>query len=66
VRDHGAGIARDVLPRIFEPFFTTRDVGVGTGLGLSVAYGIMQDHGGFIEVDTEVGAGTTVSLYLPQ
>jgi len=65
VRDHGCGIARDVLPRIFEPFFTTRDVGLGTGLGLSVAYGIMQDHGGFIEVDTEVGKGTAVSLYLP-
>ena len=66
VRDHGTGIAPDVLPRIFEPFFTTRDVGVGTGLGLSVVYGIMQDHGGWVAVETAVNRGTTLSLYLPR
>jgi signal transduction histidine kinase len=66
VEDQGSGIAPAVLPRIFEPFFTTRDVGVGTGLGLSVAYGIVQDHGGWLEVDTELGRGTAVSVYLPQ
>ncbi len=66
IRDHGTGIAPDVLPRIFEPFFTTRDVGVGTGLGLSVVYGIMQDHGGWVEVETQVDHGTTMSLYLPR
>ena len=66
VQDHGLGIAPDTLPRIFEPFFTTRDVGVGTGLGLSVVFGIVQDHGGWIAVDTSPGEGTTMSVYLPK
>ena len=66
VQDHGVGIASETLPRIFEPFFTTRDVGVGTGLGLSVVFGIVQDHGGWIAVDTTPGAGTTMSVYLPK
>jgi signal transduction histidine kinase len=66
VRDRGAGIAPDVLPKIFDPFFTTKDVGQGTGLGLSVAYGIVQDHNGWVNVDTRLGEGTTFSVYLPQ
>jgi signal transduction histidine kinase len=66
VQDHGVGIAPETLPRIFEPFFTTRDVGVGTGLGLSVVFGIVQDHGGWIAVDTTPGEGTTMSVYLPK
>jgi signal transduction histidine kinase len=66
VQDHGLGIASETLPRIFEPFFTTRDVGVGTGLGLSVVFGIVQDHGGWIAVDTTPGEGTTMSVYLPK
>jgi len=66
VQDHGLGIAPDTWPRIFEPFFTTRDVGVGTGLGLSVVFGIVQDHGGWIAVDTSPGEGTTMSVYLPK
>ena len=66
VRDGGTGIAPDVLPKIFDPFFTTKDVGQGTGLGLSVAYGIVRDHKGWVNVNTRLGDGTTFSVYLPK
>ena len=66
IQDHGAGIDPDILPKIFDPFFTTKDVGRGTGLGLSVAYGIVHDHRGWIMVDSKPGLGTTVKVYLPQ
>lgn len=65
VHDEGEGIADDVLPHIFDPFFTTKDVGQGTGLGLSVSYGIVSDHGGFIDVDTRLGRGSTFKIFLP-
>lgn len=66
VRDEGTGIAADHLPHIFDPFFTTKDVGTGTGLGLSVTFGIVRDHGGWIDVSTKLQKGTEFSIYLPQ
>jgi signal transduction histidine kinase len=65
VSDQGEGILPQNLDRIFEPFFTTKPVGRGTGLGLAVTYGIITEHGGWIEVDSAVGEGTTFSVYLP-
>jgi signal transduction histidine kinase len=65
VRDEGSGIAPHVLPSVFDPFFTTKEVGEGTGLGLSVSYGIVRDHGGWISVDTLVGRGTSFHVYIP-
>jgi len=66
IGDNGVGIPEDVQARIFEPFFSTKEDTKGVGLGLSVVYGIVQRHGGRIEVDSYVGIGTTFYLTLPR
>jgi two-component system NtrC family sensor kinase len=65
ITDTGHGIKPEVMERIFEPFFTTKPVGQGTGLGLAVSYGIIQQHGGSIEVESEEGKGTKFIIALP-
>ena len=65
VQDNGCGIRPEHRVRLFEPFFTTKPVGQGTGLGLSVSFGIIRDHGGAIEVESEVGRGSTFRVRLP-
>jgi len=65
VADDGAGMDQETADRIFEPFFSTKGRGSGTGLGLSVVYGIVEQHGGWIEVETAVGTGTRFSIHLP-
>ncbi len=66
VIDHGEGIPPELLDEVFEPFFTTKEVGEGTGLGLSIAYGIVKEHGGWIDVRSDMGRGSCFSVYLPQ
>lgn len=65
VRDRGRGIAPEDLPRVLEPFFTTKGVGEGTGLGLSVTHGIVQEHGGWIDADSAPGEGSRFTIFLP-
>jgi C4-dicarboxylate-specific signal transduction histidine kinase len=65
VTDQGAGMAPEVMNRVFEPFFTTKDVGEGSGLGLSVSWSIVRDHGGWIQVASEIGVGSDFAVYLP-
>jgi two-component system, cell cycle sensor histidine kinase and response regulator CckA len=65
VADTGTGISAEILDRIFDPFFTTKPTGHGTGLGLSTAIGIIQNHGGFITIDTEIDYGSRFNVFLP-
>ncbi len=65
VTDTGSGIAPDLIEEIFTPFFTTKEVGKGTGMGLSVVYGIMKNHGGHILIESELGKGTSLHLLFP-
>src|SRR5206468_5698340 len=66
VTDTGCGIRADVLPKVFEPFFTTKQLDKGTGLGLSQVYGLTRQSGGTVTITSEVGNGTSVTIYLPR
>ena len=66
VHDDGEGIPPAILPKVFEPFFTTKEVGKGSGLGLSMVYGFIKQSGGHVRIDSEVGQGTSVGLFLPR
>jgi signal transduction histidine kinase len=65
VGDTGTGIVEEIRGKVFDPFFSTKQVGKGTGLGLAIVYGIVEQHGGFIDVESKTGEGTTFTIYLP-
>ncbi|WP_241395507.1 ATP-binding protein [Clostridium beijerinckii] len=63
--DNGCGMTKDTISRIFEPFFTTKPMGQGTGLGMSISYGIIEKHNGTIDVESKVGEGSTITIHIP-
>ena len=63
--DNGIGMSMQVQEKLFEPFFTTKKIGKGTGLGVSISYGIVKDYNGSIEIDSQQGRGTTFTLMFP-
>ena len=65
ISDTGCGLNEEVVSRVFEPFFTTRDVGEGTGLGMSVSYGVIEKHDGHIGIDSEIDKGSPLVITLP-
>jgi signal transduction histidine kinase len=65
VEDNGVGMSKEVKNKILEPFFTTKEVGKGTGLGVSISYGIIKDYEGVIQIDSQLGKGTTFRLSFP-
>ena len=65
IQDEGEGICEENLQHIFTPFFTTKTIGTGTGLGLSIAHGIVEEHGGWIDIESTVQNGACFSVYLP-
>ena len=65
IADTGSGISEEYITKIFDPFFTTKETGKGTGLGLSVTYGIIQRHNGTIDVQSDIGKGTTFTIKMP-
>jgi len=65
IKDNGTGIRQEDLDKVFDPFFSTKEVGQGVGLGMSLSHGIIRDHQGHIDITSRVGAGTTVSIFLP-
>jgi signal transduction histidine kinase len=65
IADNGSGIDPAIVDRIFDPFFTTKSAGQGTGLGLATTFRIVQNHGGFIQVDSQVGVGSRFQVFLP-
>jgi len=64
-KDNGCGMDDETLKKVFEPFFTTKDVGSGTGLGMAISFGIIEEHGGTIEIESTIGLGTTITIQLP-